>query len=174
MWFSYQWIEGFSWGKIPSIFTYPCVHMEIKLRMHLFRQQGWNIKKGTFSELNVSNFRSGSWLPLGPTIHFWASFFTLIAYWATQKFHMNFSITSYGKTWMNFFCQPIGLVIDLFWEQVLYLNSLGGKAVGGGDSKKERLTESLFLKNNQTKLILMPKRHILGWKIFLPYLTDFQ
>ena len=115
MWFSYQWIEGFSCGKIPSIFTYPCVHMEIKLRMHLFRQQGWNIKKGTFSELNVSNFLSGSWLHLGPTIHFWASFFTLIAYWATQKFHMNFSITSYGKTWMNFFCQPsILLALKLY------------------------------------------------------------
>jgi hypothetical protein len=26
-----------------------------------------------------------------------------------------------------------------------------------------------FLKNNQPKLILMPRRHILGWQILFPY-----
>ena len=27
----------------------------------------------------------------------------------------------------------------------------------------------LFLKNNQLKIILMPKRRILGWQILLPF-----
>ena len=34
---------------------------------------------------------------------------------------------------------------------------------------RSKFLSLLFLKNNQPKLILRPKRHILGWQILLPY-----
>ena len=53
--------------------------------------------------------------------------------------------------------QP-SLVVALFWEQALYLNSF--RQLRGGGNKKNFLS-FLFLEYNQPRLILMPKRHIL-------------
>ena len=57
-------------------------------------------------------------------------------------------------------------MIVLFWEQALYLNSLGSQEEG----KKKDFLSLLFLENNQPKIIPLPKRHFLGWHILLPYL----
>lgn len=38
-----------------------------------------------------------------------------------------------------------------------------------GKVKKKNFSSFLFLKNNQAKIIHMPKRHILGWEVLLSY-----
>ena len=61
-------------------------------------------------------------------------------------------------------CSQRSLVIVLFWEQALCLNTF--RRLWGGS--KAHFLSLNFLQKNQPEEILLPKRHILWWQILLP------
>ena len=60
----------------------------------------------------------------------------------------------------------------LFLDQVPDLNSF--KQVKEEFFFLKDLLSLLLLKDNQPKIILMPKKHNLGWQVWLPYSFAFE
>ena len=82
----------------------------------------------------------------------------------TQSVLWSLGLPEFPPTTPSLYSLQVFLMIALFLKQVFYLNSLASQ---GGGKKKEFLS-LLFLRNNQPKLIPLPKRYNQGGKFCSP------
>ena len=74
----------------------------------------------------------------------------------------------------NLYSLQISLVMVLFLDQAPDLNSFRQVKEEGFVFFFTDFPSLLLLKDNQPKIILMPKKHNLGWQIWLPYSFAFE